>query len=198
MSFKQRSIFLGILLVLSPGLGSSTQAQSGNTPIVDACNGMLVPDGVVCMVSPKTGQPVAVSEDCQVMAMAISIMPGADPFKEGISFGSGLICKRDPQTGLIMGSLHTFSDILPPITARQKKAQAILAAVTPSVSGDTCRGMNVPEGMICLVNPITERPRAHWNLCLNWAASKGLACVIDPETGYVRTFALPEEPVQGK
>jgi hypothetical protein len=192
MSIKQRSIFLGILLALSSGLGNSTQAQSMNTSTVDACSGMLVPDRVVCLVSPKTGQPVAVSEDCLLMASAISIMPGADPFKEGISFNGGLFCKRDLGTGLVTGILPTFSKTLPPITARQQRAQAILAAVTPSISGDTCKGMNVPDGMICLVNPITERPRAHWNHCLNWIASEGVACVIDPQTGSVKTVALPD------
>jgi hypothetical protein len=192
MSIKQRSIFLGILLAISSGLGNSTQAQSVNTSTVDACSGMLVPDGVVCLVSPKTGQPVAVSEECLLMASVISIMPGTDPFEEGVSFNGGLFCKRDLGTGLVIGILPTFAKVLPPITARQQRAQSILAAVTPSISRNTCRGMNVPEGMICLVNPITERPRAHWNHCLNWTASEGVACVIDPETGYVKTVALPD------
>jgi hypothetical protein len=194
MSIKQRSIFLGILLAMSSGLSTSAQAQSVTKPIVDACSGMLVPDGVICLISPKTGQPVAVSEECLLMASVMSIMPGTDPFKEGVSFNGGLFCKRDLGTGLVIGILPTFAKILPPITVRQQRAQAILAAVTPSISGDTCRGMNVPDGMICLVNPITERPRAHWNHCLNWIASEGVACVIDPQTGYVKTVALPDAP----
>jgi hypothetical protein len=198
MRIKQQSIFLGILLAMSSGLSTSTQAQSVTKPIVDACSEMLVPDGVICLVSPKTGQSVAVSEECLLMASVISIMPGTDPFKEGVSFNGGLFCKRDLGTGLVIGILPTFANILPPITARQQRAQAILAAVTPSMRGDTCKGMNIPNGMICLVNPITERPRAHWNHCLNWTESKDIACMIDPETGYVKTVPLPEEPVPVK
>jgi NADPH:quinone reductase-like Zn-dependent oxidoreductase len=119
-------------------------------------------------------------------------MPRTDPFKEGISFNGGLFCKRDLGTGLVIGILPRSAKILPSMTARQQRVQAILAAVTLSISGDTCKGMNVTDGMICLVNPITERPRAHWNHCLNWIASKGVACVIDPQTGYVKTVALPD------
>jgi hypothetical protein len=198
MKLKSRSLVLTTIIAVSAGWvvpASVHSADAPNDPMIaaDACSAMLVPEGVICMVSPRTGQPVAVSEDCPMMMSAISILPGTDPFKEGISLSRGQICKRDPRTGLPIVVSRDRIKTLPPIKTSQQKAQSILAAATAPKDQAACVGMAVPAGMSCLVDPTTGRAKAYWNDCLNWIIPAGVACVVDPETGSAMTVAIPTE-----
>jgi hypothetical protein len=188
MKLKSRSLVLTTIIAISAGWIVPASVHSVTTG--DACSSMLVPEGVSCVISPKTGQPVAVSQACQFTMSAVSIRAGTDPFKEGMSLNGGPVCKRDPQTDLpIVVVPAARTKALPPIKARQEKARSILAA--PKVQ-DACTGMNVPTGMICLVNPTTGRPKAHWDDCANWIIPAGIACVVDPETGTAMTVVRPD------
>jgi hypothetical protein len=197
MKLKSRSLVLTTIIAVSAGgllpapVHSADVPEKNPTEIADTCSTMLVPEGVICMVSPKTGQSIAVAEICQAMALAISYPSGMNPLRTGLGLiGTGAICKIDPQTGLVIGMLaQTQIKALPPIKARQEKARSILA--TPKVQ-DACTGMNVPDGMICLVNPTTGRPKAYWNECARWVVPAGIVCVVDPETGTAMTVVQPD------
>jgi hypothetical protein len=196
MKLKFRSLVLTTIIAVSAGWLLPASVHSADAPkdpvtTADGCSAMLVPEGVICMVSPRTGQPVAVSEDCPAMMSAISILPGTDPFKAGISLSGGQICKRDPRTGLPIVVSRDRIKTLPPIKTSQQKAQSIVTAATTPKDQAACVGMTVPTGMSCLVNPTTGRATAYWNDCLHWIIPAGVACVVDPETGSAMTVAVP-------
>jgi hypothetical protein len=185
----KRMLFPVLTMMIAVATGWVAPASVHSATTADACTPMPVPEGVKCVISEKTGQPVAVSEECLFTMAAVSIRAGTDPFEEGMSLNGGPACKRDPQTNLPIVVPTARIKALPPIKARQEKARSILAA--PKVE-DACTGMKVPDGMICLVNPTTGRPKAHWNDCARWIIPVGVACVVDPETGTAMTVARPD------
>jgi hypothetical protein len=189
-SLRSRSFILSSAIAVSAGFFGPVAAQTPQQK--DACSDMLVPDGATCMVSVKTGQPVAVSIACSGTVAAVSFPAGTNPLKTGISLNGGPVCKVDSQTDLpsVVSAPHK-AKALPPIKAHQQKARAILAAATGPNVKDACSGMTVPSGMICLVNPKTGRPTARWNYCLDSIAPPLTACVVDPETGSPMIVALP-------
>jgi hypothetical protein len=199
MKFKSRSLVLTTIIAISAGglfptsVHSTDAPQKNPTEAADTCSTMLVPEGVTCMFSPKTGQSIAVAEACQAMALAISY-PGINPLRTGLGLiGTGAICKIDPQTGLVIGILNPMQiKALPPIKSRQQRGRLILAAATAAKGEDACTGMNVPTGMICVVNPTTGRAKAYWNDCAHWIIPAGVACVVDPETGTAMTVVRPD------
>jgi hypothetical protein len=174
---RSRSFILSSAIAVSAGFFGPVAAQTPQQK--DACSDMLVPDGATCMVSVKTGQPVAVSIACSGTVAAVSFPAGTNPLKTGISLNGGPVCKVDSQTDL------------PSVVSAPYKARAILAAATGPNVKDACSGMTVPSGMICLVNPKTGRPTARWNYCLDSIAPPLTACVVDPETGSPMIVALP-------
>jgi hypothetical protein len=198
MKLKARSLVFTTIIAVSAGgllpasVHSTDAPPKNSTETADTCSTMLVPEGVTCMVSPRTGQSIAVSEECSLMMSAISILPGTDPFKEGLVLNGGQICKRDPLTGLPIVVSRDRIKTLPPIKTSQQKAQSILADITTPKNQAVCVGMTVPAGMSCLVNPTTGQAKAYWNDCLRWVIPAGVACVVDPVTGTAMTVVRPD------
>jgi hypothetical protein len=200
MKLKARSLVFTTIIAVSAGgllpasVHSTDAPPKSSTETADTCSTMLVPEGVTCMVSPRTGQSIAVAQMCQVMASVISYPSGMNPLKTGLGLiGTGAICKIDPQTGLVIGILNpTQIKALPPIKSRQQRGRSILAAATAAKGEDACTGMNVPAGMICVVDPTTGRAKAYWNDCLRWVIPAGVACVVDPVTGTAMTVVRPD------
>lgn len=199
MKLKSRSLVLTTIIAVSVGglfpasVHSADAPPKNPTETADTCSSMLVPEGVTCIFSPKTGQSIAVAEICQAMAAIISYPPGMNPLRTGLGLiGTDAICKIDPQTGLVIGILTPTTKAPPPIKSRQQKGRSILAAATAAKGQDACTGMTVPAGMICVVDPTTERAKAYWNDCAHWIIPAGVACVVDPATGTAMTVVRPD------
>lgn len=162
----------------------------------NSCAATQLPDGLSCRVSLKTGEPVVVPTICSFVLSAIRLPPGERIPSSGISLNGSPACGIDPKTDLPILIPTVQAKALPPIKSRQEKARAAFNAGAPTATRSTmpgvCNGINLPNGMMCLVDAKTRRPKALPNPCLDWSIPSGLTCVVDPETASPIMMITPE------
>jgi hypothetical protein len=163
----------------------------------NSCAATQLPDGLHCDVSQKTKAPVIVPTVCAYVLAMVSLPPegGKEMLERGISLNNSLSCGLDPQTGLARLMPSPTVKALPPIKSRQEKGKAALAAGAPTATRSTmpgaCSGINLPNGMMCLIDVKTGKSKVLPNPCLDWRVPSGLTCVVDPETASPISIVTP-------
>jgi hypothetical protein len=209
---KSTSLYLAALVIVSIGVTAPARSQpiqarsmppsiatQKNQQLAAAeatCASMQLLDGLSCQVSLKTREPMIVPTICSFVLSAISLPVGATIPSSGISLNGSPACGIDPKTDLPILIPTAQAKALPPIKSRQEKARAAFNAGAPTATRSTmpgvCNGINLPNGMMCLVDAKTGRPKALPNPCLDWSIPSGLTCVVDPETASPIMMITPE------
>jgi hypothetical protein len=163
----------------------------------NVCAATSLPEGLSCQVSRKTRSLVIVPTICSTILAIFSLPPsgGKDMLERGISVNGSPVCGIDPKTELPILIPTIQTKALPPIKSRQERAKAALAAGAPTATRSTmpgaCSGINLPNGMMCLIDVKTGKSKALPNPCLDWRIPTGLTCVVDPETASPMSIATP-------